>query len=292
MDVKDFSGFSEQLEKLKSRGCFVADDSSAIRQLQRINYYRLSAYFLPFKKDDGTYIDETSFDTVFRIYEFDRKLRNLILSICEQTEVMLRTRIAYYHAEKYGALGYLNGDNFNNKHNHSKFIEKCEKEIRQNANKPFVKHHIEKYNSQFPLWVLVELFSLGDLSVFFSDMLTPDKKQFAKDIFQTTQYNVSSWLFCLTALRNNCAHYARLYNTSFGTVPKTPKNLGYKLGDKIFDYIMVLKLLYPDPFEWRNVYLTNLRALIEEYQGVIDMNRIGFPENWEFLLKQRNPRLT
>lgn len=291
MDVKEFATFQQQLEKLKQRGCIVADENFAIRQLKRINYYRFTAYFLPFKKDNDTYIDGTSFDTVFRIYEFDRKLRGLLLSICEQIELMLRTRIAYYHSEKYGALGYLNTENFNNRHNHDKFIEKCEKEIKQNENKPFVQHHIEKYDSKFPLWVIIELFSMGDLSFFFSDMRTADKKSIARNVFNTTHYNVSSWLFCLTILRNHCAHYARLYNARFGTVPVTPNKLNYQLKDSIFDYIMALKFLYPDVIEWQNVCLVNLYALIEEYQGVIDMKRIGFPENWKELLVQQNPSL-
>ncbi len=289
--VKEFATFQEQLEMLKQRGCIIADENFAVRQLKRINYYRLTAYFLPFKKCDGTYIDGTSFDTVFRIYEFDRKLRGLLLSICEQIELMLRTNIAYYHSEKHGALGYTDSANFNPKHKHKLFTEKYNKEIQQNKNKPFVQHHINRYDNKFPLWVIIELFSMGDLSVFFSDMLVSEQKKLARSVFKTTHYNVSSWLFCLTILRNNCAHYARRYNTKFGTIPVTPKGLEYKLHDGVFDYIMVLKFLYPEPLEWKNVFLVNLYSLLEEYHGVIDMNCISFPENWKELLEQSNPKL-
>ena len=286
MEVKEFATFHEQLEKLKERGCIVADENFAIRQLKRINYYRFTAYFLPFKTEDGKYIDGTSFDTVFRIYEFDRKLRGLILSACEQIELMLRANIAYYHSQKYGPLGYTDECNFKSMHDHQKLMDTYNKEIEKNFKQKFVQHHIEKYDSMFPLWVVVELFSMGCLSRFYADMKVEDKKIIAKRLFNSSYCNVTSWLYCLTTLRNFCAHYSRLYYNKFGKVPATPKELDYTLDDDVFSYIMILKLLYPDPIEWRKIWLTSLFALIEEYQGVINMKHIGFPDNWEELLEQ------
>ena len=64
--------------------------------LVNIGYYRLSAYFLPFKSFNGTYMDNLSFERVYRVYEFDRKLRNLLFSAIEVIEVSLRTRLAHY----------------------------------------------------------------------------------------------------------------------------------------------------------------------------------------------------
>lgn len=64
----------------------------------------------------------TSFAAVSRIYEFDRKLRNLLFSTIEEIEIYLRTQFAYYHAHKYGPLGYLNPDNFNQNHKHENFL--------------------------------------------------------------------------------------------------------------------------------------------------------------------------
>ncbi|MCM1543797.1 MAG: Abi family protein [Ruminococcus sp.] len=291
MEVKNPISFDEQINKLKSRGCIIPDDNFAKMQLKRINYYRLTAYFLPFKNEDGTYKDNTSFETVFRIYEFDRKLRKLLFSIIEQIELMLRTEIAYFHSMKYGALGYENADNFNKKHNHERMLQKISDNIRQGNSQPFVKHHIDKYNSKFPLWVIIELFSTGEISFFYADMIAADKKKFAKSYFNTTHYNLTSWLHCLTVLRNYCAHYSRLYYTQFSIVPATPEDINHKLGNRIFDYILVLKFLYPDAIEWKNVYLNELYALIEEYNNVIDMRCIGFPDNWKELLEATNPTI-
>ena len=287
MEVKKPTTVEEQLEKLKSRGCIIADESFAKRKLQQINYYRLTAYFLPFKTSAGLYKDSTSFDTVYRIYEFDRKFRNLIFGAVEEVEIMLRMQLSYYHGQKYGALGYLNKDNFNLKHNIERFEKNIKKAIGQNSEQPFVKHHIEKYDGKFPIWVIIELFSMGELSFFFSDMKKADKKMLAKKLFGTSDFNVSSWLLCLTNLRNYCAHYSRLYFTKFGTVPATPNDYPYRLRDHIFDYLLVLKFLYPDPEKWNNIFMVHLESLLDEYCGVVEMSHIGFPDNWKQLLFYR-----
>lgn len=285
MNVKKPTTYEEQLLKFKSRGCIVADETFAKMKLQQINYYRLTAYFLPFKTDSGNYRPGTSFDTIYRIYEFDRKLRNLIFSAVEEIELMLRTRLSYYHAHKYGALGYMDKSNFNKKHDHEKFIEGIEKSIEHNKRQLFVAHHIEKYESRFPIWTIIELFTMGQLSFFFSDMLRADKKTVAKSVFCATDTDVSSWLYCLTNIRNYCAHYSRFYFNIFAAVPATPKDFPYTLKDRVFDYLLVVKFLYPDFSKWRNAFLQNLYSLVEEYAGAIDMRCIGFPENWRELLE-------
>jgi abortive infection bacteriophage resistance protein len=71
--VKQPTTFEQQLSLLKQRGCIVENDDAALKVLSDINYYRLSAYFLPFMKGDE-YVEGTSFTKVFAIYEFDRKL--------------------------------------------------------------------------------------------------------------------------------------------------------------------------------------------------------------------------
>jgi len=291
MEVKPPITFDAQLDKLKERGCIVTDEAFARMKLEQINYYRLTAYFLPFLQRDETYRPGTSFDTVYRVYEFDRKLRGLILSAVEEIELMLRTQIAYYHAHKYGALGYMEATNFKPYRSHARFLEHIEQAIARNSPKPFVQHHIQQYGGKFPLWAIVELFTVGELSRFYADMHRADKKALARSLFHTTDSNVSSWLLCMSNLRNDCAHYARLYYTRFGTVPATPGGFGYRLQDRVFDYILVLKFLYPDSVQWQHTFMSALAALIEEYCDTIDMRCIGFPPDWERALLERNPTI-
>ena len=286
MDVKEPKSFEEQLNKIIQRGCIVADENHALRVIQHVNYYRLTAYFLPFKKADGNYHNGTTFNNVFRIYEFDRKLRSLLFTVVEEIELMLRTQLSYYHSMKYGPLGYLDDINFDTqRHDHTRFLEHIEKSKNNNKTQAFVKHHIENYEGKFPVWVIIELFTMGELSLFYSDMYTSDKKELAKSLFNSTHKNVSVWLRCLTDLRNYCAHYSRLYYNFFPATPPTPKGFSYKLNKRIFDYILVLKFLYFDPIKWKNSFMTGLESLIEEYSDCINLEHIGFPENWKSVLK-------
>ena len=85
----------------------------------------------------------------------------------EQIEIELRTQIAYYLSIKYGPEALMSETNFVYKTNkqgqsiYSILIKSLNKEIERQKNKLFVKHHIEKYDSHFPIWVSVELMSFG-----------------------------------------------------------------------------------------------------------------------------------
>ncbi|MDR0914740.1 MAG: Abi family protein [Oscillospiraceae bacterium] len=283
MPIKKPKTFDEQIEILQKRGCIIPDKVWAKSVLEQLNYYRLSAYFLPFKKKDGTYIKETTLNNVYRIYEFDRKMRNLILLVAEEIEIYLRTQLAYYHSMKYGAIGYLDAANFSTSHNHELFLESVNEFIEKNKTKPFVKHHLQKHNGNFPLWVAVEMFTFGTLSYFYADMELSDQKQFASYAYAANYDKLGSWFKCANLIRNSCAHYSRLYNSVFPFVPKTPLGFKYTLNRKLFDYILVLKFLSVDINKWKT-FVTNLNALVYEYNDVIVLSCIGFPVNWEEIL--------
>lgn len=282
--IKKPTTFDEQLEKIKERGCVVGDEISAKLILQRINYYRFSAYFLPFTNNRGTYHKDTTFSKVYRTYEFDGKLRGILFPIIEQIELYLRTQLSYFHAHKYGALGYMDEKIYNNFHDHEKFLKHRQELIEKSSSQPFVSHHIENYDSNFPIWVLIELFTTNDLSIFYADLQKADQKVIAKNCFGTIPSKLISWLHCLTILRNYCAHYSRLYYTLFSAQPHTPDGFSYDLFKQVFDYILVLKFLYPTPERWRETLVTPLSVLIEEYSDCINLKHIGFPENWKEII--------
>ncbi|MCL2054655.1 MAG: Abi family protein [Oscillospiraceae bacterium] len=283
-DVKKPLTHKEQIQKMLDRGCIIDDESEAVSILERINHYRLSAYFLPFKDENDRYKDGTNLKTVFKIHEFDRELSRLLFNIIVSIELKLRAQISYYHAHTYGALGYTDSQNFNKRHNHKRFMESIERNINHNDKQLFVRHHKRAYGGKFPLWAIIELFSLGELSYFYSDMEMSDRKAIAAG-YETTPKNLSSWLLCLTYLRNYCAHYSRLYFNNFPPKPATPENFPYTLEKTVFDYILVLKFLCCRNKEWCTSFAVQLEALIEEYRDYIQLEHIGFPGNWAELVK-------
>lgn len=286
MQVKQPKTFDEQISILENRGCVISDRNNTKLILQRINYYRLTAFFLPYIKIDGTYKSGTTFDRVYRNYLFDAKLRSLLFPLIEEIELLLRTRIAYYHSHKYGSLGYMDKNCFSKKHNHDIFLKRINEYISKNTKQPFVCHHINKYNGEFPLWVAIELFTTHTLSLFYSDMLPEDQKDFAKTVFGAKPKDIISWLHCLTILRNHCAHFSRIYYYSFPFIPKTPKKFSYVLSNEVFDYIVVLRFLYPHPEHWQQNFVEPLKQLIFEYSDSIELSHIGFPNNWEAILSE------
>jgi abortive infection bacteriophage resistance protein len=143
----------------------------------------------------------------------------------------------------------------------------------------FVAHHNKNYNGQFPIWAIIELFTFGMLSYFYTDMHSSDKKVIARNSYNTCIQTISSWLNCCSILRNICAHYGRLYYSNFTNVPtKFPK---FKDTDgQLFSAIMAVQALYPDIDKWNTEALPSLKNLIDHYSDVIDLKHIGFPDNW------------
>ena len=277
-ELKQPTSIDEQIAILERHGCIVSDTSLATKVLSTINYYRFSAYFLPFKQADGTYKTGTTFEKVLSLYEFDSEFRALLFSAIECIEVALRARLSYLHGMKYGSLGYLDSANFNPRHDEIKFNSNLQREISSNHKVPFVKHHLENYGGKFPVWVVSELFTFGMLSYFYSDMLTQDKKEIARQ-YNTNYRVLGSWLRCCTDARNICAHYGRLYYRVFTASPS-----GFDLPESVrhraWAVMLVIKALYPSHDKWQAEFMPRMNSLMEKYAENINLYHLAFPENW------------
>lgn len=273
--IKPYCTYEEQIDILRDKGCIVKDEEFCKIVLTNINYYRLSAYFLPFKQNDGSYQKGTTFEKIYHIYEFDKKLRNLFLSALEVIEVSFRSRLSHFHASKYGPLGYKDPSTFCSKHNNEKFKENISREIKNNSKVLFVKHHIEHYDGQFPLWVIIELFTFGMLSYFYSDLKTADKKAIAGKNYK----EMVSWFRCCTDLRNICAHYGRLYYRIFPALPKG-FDISYAAKQRLWGAILSLKALYPIDKKWNQEFIPDIKKLFDEYKDDINLYHLAFPDDW------------
>ena len=111
--LKSPATYDEQISKLKEHGCLISNEKRVREILSGISYFRISAYFLRFRKSNKSYVSGTTFERVYRLYEFDREMRRLLFSAVETIEVALRAKLSYYYAHKYGAVGYMDESNFN-----------------------------------------------------------------------------------------------------------------------------------------------------------------------------------
>ncbi|WP_157794156.1 Abi family protein [Paenibacillus donghaensis] len=281
--LKPPATFESQLQILKSRGLIIEDEDLAIRALQRINYYRLSAYGLSLKRNDQ-FFEGVTFSQIHALYEFDHRFRYLIMDMTEQVEIAFRTQISYHIAHTYGVLGHLQSVHFENEGYHSLFVNELDKEVRR-SQEIFIKYHFDKYGGLIPVWVAVEVLSFGALSKLFSNMKSIDKNHIAKTNYRAPAVYLESWLKCLSYIRNICAHYGRIYNRPLTSKPRLndqSKKMGIQQ-NKIFADIYVLKQLIPDRDKWSD-FVIRLEALVSAYEEVVELERIGFPGNWEDIL--------
>jgi len=281
--LKNPTTFAEQVEILKSRDLIIENEETAKDILSRVNYYRFSAYTLSHKTND-LFNNKITFNQIYQLYIFDKKLRNLTLGLLETIEILFRTRIAYYIAHEYGALGYKDENNFQNVNRHRIMMEKIRSAIGK-SDEIFVKHHKSHYNDEFPIWVVIEVFSFGMLSTLFSNLKDTGRNKIANNNFGIPPWYIKSWLHSLSFLRNICAHYGRIYDKPLIIKPLISKKdresgVNHKY---IFGAIFVAGKLMKDEDEWSS-YKLNLTALIEQYE-MIDLELIGFPPNWENLLQ-------
>jgi abortive infection bacteriophage resistance protein len=275
-NVKPATTFEEQVNIFRKRGLIITNEQQAIHILSRVNYYRLSAYTLSLKNGD-IYNKGVTFNDLYRLYEFDKRLRHLLMEHLESIEILFRTHVAYLIAHKYGPLGYWDKENFNKEGYHSTFLKKLKKDL-DNKGELFILHHQNKYDGQFPIWVTTEVMSFGTLSKFFFNMKAEDKKVIAAK-YQVHHSLLTSWVDVLSYVRNLCAHYSRLYNKLLVRKLKLDKQiLGSVKNNTIFSSIFVMiKLL---EYDESMTFITVLRVLMEEYADVIELQRLGFPDNW------------
>lgn len=176
-------------------------------------------------------------------------------------------------------------NNYSTKLDAESFFRHINSSIEDHKKTMVVKHHKEKYGGQFPIWVAIEFFSIGMMSYYYAGMKVEDQKALAKDLYMANPALLKSWMRCLTDLRNQCAHYSRLYAWIFSAIPKMPRDCSFVSDRRLFSQIMMVKFLYPNKQKWNSKSLNELKALIEEYKEDISLRYIGFPENWEELLK-------
>ena len=287
--------FQLQAELLIKRGLNITDIKHAVHVLEHINYYRLSAYFLPFQSETDVFNKGTSLDDILYLYEFDSKLRNLLIEGLARIEVSAKTQIAHHLALTYGPFGYTQGTSLNFQKpfvhmTHVQWLEKVCLSIKR-SHEAFKKHFYQKYDeeSYLPIWMAVELMSFGQISQLYKGMKKHDKQDIARGYFKVDQRLMGSWLHTIVYIRNLCAHNSRLWNRNLAIAPlpnkKDPewKDIDNK---KIFAVFLLIKKMMHFRDKW-DQWSGKLLTLLGNYSE-IDVTEMGFPEDWRELIFDHN----
>ncbi len=174
---KPWLSYADQVAQLIARGLTITDSAAAEQFLSHINYFRFSGYCLAFEQHPHAFRPGVTFEQVRASYDFDLALRDLVTEALEMIEVDMRTAIAYYFGQKYGAFGHVDPANFFRTFDHQGWLSRLRDETGRSS-ESFVTH-FRNSHSQFPdlpIWMLTETVSFGGLSKMFQGMLNADKR--------------------------------------------------------------------------------------------------------------------
>jgi len=203
---------AQQVALLSSRGLVVSDQSQAEEFLSQVNYYRFSAYCLPFEIKRHQFYPGVTFEEVQRLYEFDRRLRFLIDEALEVVEISIRTMVSYYLASQHGAFAHEDHTIFFDQSKHADVLAKIHEETGR-SKETFIQHYKNKYEGfpRIPIWMAVEVMSFGTLSQVYHNLFRKDQIALSRKIGYHSSV-LSSWLHTFTYVRNICAHHSRIWN--------------------------------------------------------------------------------
>lgn len=283
--------FSEQIEKLKTRGLVISDNTLAERFLSNISYYRLRAYTFPYQYNDEInqpFVPNVSLEDIMELYTFDRRLRLLIFDAVERIEIALRTQIIYHWALKYGSHWHSKQELYKDNDKFIKHLSSLQKELNR-CNETFIEHYNQKYTHPTtpPAWMSLEVTSIGLLSLLFQNLKScPEKKAVTHHFGLYSVEVLENWMHNFCNVRNICAHHGRLWNRRISIHLNLPqktqevfiqnKNINrYKLYATLCAMVYCMQIINPE-----SQFKQRLIDLIKECpKGQV--KEMGFPKDWQ-----------
>lgn len=305
---KIFKTLDEQIEILESKGLKIDDVEKAKDILFRENYFFLSGYrhLFMINKKEGHFLPNVTFDELYAMFMFDRKMRNIFFSFVLIIENNLKSIISYQLSKKYGfkEKDYLNPKNFTQDSMKTRqvhdILNKMKRQIRVNgAEHTATLHYIDNYG-YIPLWILVKVLSFGIISELYGILKMEDQSSIA-DIYKVDVETMSIYLSLLANYRNICAHEEVLYDhrtqrsipdckfhSSLDIEVSNDNEYVYGKND-LFAVIIIFKQLLSED-EFRD-FMNQLHYEVEILTGKVKsvsvnkiLNRCGFPDNWKEII--------
>ena len=292
MAQKDFKSLDEQIAILKSRGLNIPDVDTAKQFLYHNNYYRISGYSLTLRKHD-VFAKSATFQNIVDIYDFDHKLRHILLKYIEIIEVEVKSIYSYEFTKVYGATGYLDASHFTNPTKHTDILANAEaQKAKRSPHEAYLKHFVEELKQDVPLWAYVDLLTISDISFLYSISEPAIKTTVANALGITKKgaYLVGRFMHSMTIIRNLCAHGSRLYNRLFEQKPNLNRkellllrkdSNGTVDNAHLFGFILIMRrLLSTADFQALKAEIIALMKKIP----FVEMKYYGFPDNWQTLI--------
>lgn len=200
----------------------------------------------------------TGFRQLSRLYDFDRRLRLLVIDAVERIEVAARAAISNHMGPTYGAHWYLNKQLFKNRYDYDRLLKSIESTqrnalkdyereaarierltqadqqrqkqlLKRRAQESYARHYELSYDEPtlMPGWAMLEELTLGELSHLYQGLAKDIDRKIIGRRLNVPAPLLESWLHTLTSVRNICAHHSRLWNRELGIKPETPKQRSF-----------------------------------------------------------------
>ena len=301
-----FKTIDEQISILESKGLEIPEKEFAKIVLLKENYFFLSGYRHIFMKQnkDSKFIPGTTFNELYTMFLFDRKIRNIFFKNILVVENNIKSLLSYQLSKKYGfkERDYLNPDNFTKDPMRDRqvadIIEKMKRQIRVNGQKHSATIHYLSNYGYIPLWILVKVLSFGITSELFTILKSEDQDEIAS-FYKLDSSTLSIYLTMLANYRNLCAHEDILFDhRTQKTIPDSKYHYLLKLPQIEEEYIygkndlFAVVLIFKHMLSRRefnsfvdeiNNELTELINNIKVLPPDLLLNKIGFPDNWLLL---------
>ena len=302
--IKTFKTIEEQIEILKSKGLIIDDYNYAYDVLIRENYFFISGYRHVFLKsaNDRMFIDGTTFEELYAMFNFDRQIRNIFFKNLLIIENNAKSMFAYQLSKKYGIKekSYLNPANFDCSNDKGRrvndLLKKIKRQIRVNGGQHTATMHYMNNYGYVPLWVVVKVLSFGLISELFTIMKPEDQKEISS-MYNVKVNNLLSYLPILANFRNLCAHEDIMFEhktqkeieeTKYHAYLNIEKEDGrYIKGlDDLFAVVIILKqMLREEDFTLLINEISYEFDILEGKLHIITiekvMERMGFPANFK-----------
>jgi len=304
---KIFKNLDEQIEILRSKGLVINNVDKTKELLFRENYFFISGYrhlFMTSKKDNH-FIAGTTFEELYAMFSFDRKIRNIFFSFILIIENNIKSIISYQLSKKYGykEKDYLNSNNFTQDAMKSRqvydIVNKMRRQIRINGREHTATlHYIDNYG-YVPMWILVKVLSFGIISEFYGILKSEDQLRIA-EVYRLDVETLIMYLSLVSNYRNICAHEEVLYDhRTQRSIPdcKYHQQLcievgedGYKYGkNDLYAIVIIMKQMLSET-EFRDLmnqvsYETDiLEGRLHSVSIISILNGCGFPNNWKEIM--------
>ena len=304
---KPYLSLSDQLSLLKRRGLQVADEAAAEDCLHRNGYYRLSAYWYPFREISAgrrtdTFLKDSHFENAVKLYAFDKQFKLRLLDALERVEIAVRSEIALLLGAR-DPFAHTNPSLLHSRFvsprpssgvsQYDEWLDKFTKQVMR-SREEFILHYERQYGSRSPLpiWIAIELWDFGMLSHFFGGMQIKDREAIAVRFSVPDWQLMESWLWCLNYVRNVIAHHGRLWNSNLSQNPKLPRHGEmpdfeallplHNVSTRIYSICCILSHL-SRVTNASSSWPADLKDLIENFPTMpyASAQDMGFPHGWQ-----------